>query len=49
MLSEDTEEESEIERLSQEITRMISQAHKTIDFIRSFIGSSKFINWKYVT
>lgn len=37
MLSEDTEEEAEIERLSQEVTRLISQAHKSIDQTRSFI------------
>ncbi|XP_063705307.1 syntaxin-16 [Culicoides brevitarsis] len=40
MLSEDDSEEKEIEEMSQEVTRLISQAHKQIDQLRSYGGSS---------
>uniref|UniRef100_A0A336LI61 CSON012558 protein n=1 Tax=Culicoides sonorensis TaxID=179676 RepID=A0A336LI61_CULSO len=41
MLSEDDDDEKkEIEEMSQEITRLISQAHKQIDTLRSYVSSS---------
>lgn len=40
MLSEEDGEEKDIEELSQEVTRLISQAHKQIDQLRSYVGSS---------
>lgn len=40
MLSEDDSEEKEIEEMSQEITRLISQAHKQIDTLRSYVSAS---------
>lgn len=40
MLSEEEGEEKEIDEMSQEITRLISQAHKQIDTLRSYVSSS---------